>query len=119
MLALALFALELAIALWVRDAFVRPYVGDVLVVILLYACVQAFFRVAYFPLSLAVCVFAFGIEGLQYLGLVEKLGWQEYAIARTVLGTSFAWADLLAYSVGAVLIVVIEFYRDKMHPRYA
>ena len=119
LLALVLFGLELAIALWVRDAFVRPYLGDVLVVILLYAFVQAFLEVPFGLLSLSVWLFSFLIEGLQYLRLVEWLGWEKYALARTVLGTSFAWADLLAYSAGAVLIVCVEYYRSKKSLRYA
>lgn len=119
LLALVLFGLELAIALWVRDAFVRPYLGDVLVVILLYAFMRAFLEVPFGLLGLAVWLFSFLIEGLQYLRLVEWLGWQEYALARTVLGTSFAWADLLAYSAGAIVILMVEHFRSKRQVRYA
>ena len=31
-----LFLIEAAIALWVHDRFIRPYIGDVLVVVLVY-----------------------------------------------------------------------------------
>ena len=39
--ALVLFAVEVVIALFVRDAFVRPYLGDVLAVMLVYAVLRA------------------------------------------------------------------------------
>ena len=38
-----LFLIEAAIALWVHDRFVRPYIGDVLVVVLVYVFVRIFF----------------------------------------------------------------------------
>ena len=37
-----LFVVETLIALFVRDAFIRPYMGDVLVVILVYCFVRMF-----------------------------------------------------------------------------
>ena len=38
-----LFLIEAAIALWVHDRFIRPYIGDVLVVVLVYVFVRIFF----------------------------------------------------------------------------
>ena len=39
---IGLFIVETLIALFVRDAFIRPYMGDVLVVILIYCFVRIF-----------------------------------------------------------------------------
>ena len=39
---LVIFCIEVLIALYVRDNFVRPYVGDVLVVVLVYSFVILF-----------------------------------------------------------------------------
>ncbi|MCW5910752.1 MAG: DUF2809 domain-containing protein [Cyclobacteriaceae bacterium] len=39
---LAIFIAEVLIALFVHDSFIRPYVGDVLVVILIYCFVKSF-----------------------------------------------------------------------------
>ena len=41
--ALLLFLIELFIALFVHDTFVRPYFGDVLVVILLWCIIKTVF----------------------------------------------------------------------------
>ncbi|RZM76166.1 DUF2809 domain-containing protein [Leptolyngbya iicbica LK] len=103
-----LLLIELGIALFVDDDFIRPYVGDVLVVILIYAWVRAFFKVAILPAALGVLVFAFGVEILQFLNIVEVLGWESSAIARTVIGTTFSWEDLVAYTVGVGLLLGAE-----------
>jgi hypothetical protein len=55
-----------------------------------------------------VLIFAFSIEVLQYLDLVKKLGLENSKVARTVIGTSFEWIDLIAYVAGTVVILTVE-----------
>ncbi|GAB2793492.1 DUF2809 domain-containing protein [Rhabdobacter roseus] len=112
--ALLLLAMEVLIALFVRDPLVRPYLGDVLVVILLYCFFKAFLRVPVYPLAWCVLFFAGTLEFLQYLRLVEKLGLEKSTLARTLLGTSFAWLDLLAYLAGTFLILLVEKWRENV-----
>ena len=50
LLALLLFIVEVMIALFVHDNFVRPYVGDYLVVMLIYCAVRTFLNAS--PLNL-------------------------------------------------------------------
>jgi Protein of unknown function (DUF2809) len=103
-----LFLTEIYIALYIQDDFIRPYIGDTLVVILLYSIVKTFFSVPILTASANVLLFSFGIEILQYFKIVEILGLQSSKLARTVIGTSFAWADLLAYSLGFIMILCCE-----------
>ena len=112
-LAVLIFVIEVLIALFVRDTFVRPYLGDVLVVILIYCFVRSFLRLPVLALSIAVLAFAFTIEFLQSIDIVEKLGLKGSAIARTVIGTSFTWNDLLAYTAGIALVLAVERYAVK------
>jgi len=107
-LTILLFAIEVMIALFVHDNFIRPYVGDVLVVILMYCFVKSFLDVPTFALAGGVLLFAFAIEGLQYLKIVNVLGLENSNLARTVLGTSFAWLDMLAYVVGTGVVLMAE-----------
>lgn len=107
-LAVLLFVVETLIALFVRDSFVRPYLGDVLVVILMYCFIKSFLDVPVLWLSVGVLALSFTIEFLQYVNIVEKLGLEQSNLARTILGTSFLWMDLLAYVAGAVVIVAVE-----------
>src|SRR5688572_29080729 len=104
------FAIEVLIALFVNDNFVRPYLGDVLVVILIYCFIRSFIRLPVSTVATIVLVFSFSLEFLQYVHIVEKLGLEKSSIARTVMGTSFAWNDLLAYVVGVAIVMVVEKY---------
>ena len=111
--AILLFLVEIGIALFVQDSFVRPYLGDFLVVILMYCFIKAFLKLPVLLVALFVLVFSFGIELLQYFKSVEKLGLEKSAIARTVIGTSFSWIDLLTYIAGFSIVLAIEKYRIK------
>jgi hypothetical protein len=107
-LATLLFAIEVLIALFVRDNFVRPYLGDTLVVMLLYCFVKSFLDLPVVMLAMGVLAFSFIIELLQYVHIVEKLGLENSTIASTVIGTSFAWNDILAYIGGIVITLIVE-----------
>ena len=107
-LAIAIFIIEVLIALFVNDSFVRPYVGDVLVVILIYCFIRSFLRIQVVTLAMAVLIFAFTIEFLQYIHIVEILGLGKSELSRTVMGTSFEWIDLLAYMAGITVILLVE-----------
>jgi hypothetical protein len=113
LLTVLLFITEVCIALFVRDNFIRPYLGDVLVVILIYSFVKSFWTISVIKAAMAVLLFAFGVETLQYFAIIEKLGLQNNSLARTVIGTSFAWEDILAYIVGIVIVIVGEKWLRK------
>jgi hypothetical protein len=107
-LTILIFAIEVLIALYVHDTIIRPYIGDVLVVILIYCFIKSFFKLPVLSVAVFVLLFSFGVEFLQYLNIVEKLGLQNSKIARTVIGTSFAWIDLVCYTVGIIIILIAE-----------
>ncbi len=109
-IAALIFIIEVLIALFVRDNFVRPYLGDTLVVILIYCFIRSFLILPVLTLAIFVLVFSFTIELLQYFNIVERLGLEKSEIVRTVIGTSFAWIDVLAYTVGFAIVVIVEKY---------
>jgi len=95
------------IALYVRDRFVRPYLGDVLAVVLVYCGLRAVFPVR--PLSAALLAFAIGavIEIGQAVHVLDLLGVHNRVI-RVVLGGSFEWLDFLAYAAGATIALLVD-----------
>jgi len=117
-LAILIFITEVLIALFVRDRFIRPYLGDVLVVILMYCSIRSFLRSPIIPLAAAVLIFSFIIEFLQYMNLVERLGLGESKIARTIIGSSFSWFDILSYIAGIAITLAVEKYGFKKSLTY-
>ena len=108
LLSIILFIIEVLIALFVHDSFIRPYFGDVLVVILLYCMLRSVIQTSVWKAAIAVLIFAYCIETLQYFNFVEKVGLQDYLIARIIIGNSFEWLDLASYTAGAVIVIGIE-----------
>ena len=107
-LAVLIFASEIVIAIFAHDRIIRPYLGDVLVVILIYCTLKSFIDSPVLSTALAVLAFSFVIEGLQYLNIVQRLGLQDSQIATTIIGTSFAWIDIVAYTIGIFIVLVCE-----------
>jgi len=107
-LALLLFAIEVLIALFAHDDIIRPYVGDVLVVILIYCFVKSFFDTPVLKTALFVLLFAFTVEGLQYLNIVNRLGLKDSKVAAVIIGSSFSWIDIVTYIIGIGFVLFFE-----------
>lgn len=109
--AILFFLLEVFIALYVRDSYIRPYGGDFLVVIFLYCLLKSFFKIPVKNAIFGVLLFAFAIEGLQYFGFAKHMGLQENLIASVILGNHFEWLDMLFYTLGALTVYFVEMVR--------
>ena len=108
LLTIILFAIEGYMGTYMHDAFIRPYGGDFLVVILIYCFVKSFFNTPPFLTACCVLVFAYVVEISQYFHLVTLLGWEHSKVARIILGTSFSFTDLLMYTLGIGTVLLIE-----------
>ncbi len=108
-----LFIVEVLIAMFVRDNFVRPYLGDVIVILLIYSFARAFFNIGVMPALFLTISFALTIEVLQLFNLVDRLGLRHSKLATAVLGSSFSWADIVCYYIGGVLVLICERNRPK------
>lgn len=114
LIAIAIFLVEVLIATKLKDLFfVRAYLGDVFVVMLMYYFIKAFF--AFEPLKLIIGIFIFSclIEFFQYFHFGELLGFKDNRIMMIVLGNSFSWIDILCYFAGCVILYLIEFRKSR------
>jgi len=107
-LTLILFVIEIFIAAVVHDRIIRPYIGDFLVVILIYCFIRTFFNISIIKAALGVLLFAYFIEILQFFELIKKLGLQHSVLAKIILGNFFEWIDLVAYTLGIALVIAFE-----------
>ncbi len=101
-------ALILFIALFVRDDFIRPYGGDVLITVFICCAVRVVFPKKPQLLPLWVFLFAAAVEIGQYFDLVDRLGLGGSTFFRIALGTTFSPADLVCYAVGCLLFWAVE-----------
>ena len=108
--AVALFLVELTIALRVHDNFVRPFLGDTLVVVLLYCASQAIFPQSYKRSALEVLLLAYAVEAGQAADFAAWLGADRIPWLSVLLGRTFSWADLAAYTVGYAIVIFTERY---------
>lgn len=113
-LALIFFAIEVFIAMYVHDSFIRPYVGDFLVVILIYCFAKAFIKAPPLKVGIGTLLFSYCIETLQYFRIVDRLGVANNPILKTVIGYGFEWLDILAYTLGVATVLFLEYlFRSK------
>lgn len=97
-----LLAVEVCIALFVHDAFVRPYVGDMLVTLLLCCMCRVALPDKIRLLPVFVFVFAACVEIGQYFDVVALLGLADNRLLSIALGRTFSWLDLICYAAGCM-----------------
>ena len=103
-----LLVTEIVIALFVNDAFIRPYVGDMLVTLLLCCLCRVIVPDKIPLLPLYVFIFAACVEIGQYFDLVALLGLADNKVISIALGRTFSWMDLVCYAVGCVATYVLD-----------
>lgn len=114
-LAFLLFlAVEVLIALFVHDRFVRPYIGDVLVVVVLYCFVRIFLPQGGRWLPILLFIFATGVEFLQYLNIVEWLHLSGNVFMRILIGSVFDVKDIICYGVGCAILQAAELLKAEI-----
>lgn len=107
---------EVMIGLFVKDTIIRPYIGDILVVILMYTFIRGIARKTIKFLPLYLFAFASAVELAQYYHIVDILHLQGNKVISIMIGSSFDIKDILCYLIGAFIIVVwerIEKYSNK------
>ena len=103
-----LLGIEVCIALFINDSFIRPYVGDMLVTLLLCCLCRVIIPSKLHLLPLYVFAFAACVEIGQYFDLVALLGLADNRFLSVLMGRTFSWLDLLCYAVGCVAAFLLD-----------
>ena len=111
---IVLVGIEVCIGVFYFNHFIRSYIGDVIVVWVLYCLFRSFIpkRFSSYGVALGILAFSFVVEFLQKAHIADVLG-VENPFLRTLIGTSFAVEDLWSYAAGtAVTLIEIYIYRQ-------
>ncbi len=111
---LILLGIEILIGLF-ADGWIRSYLGDVLVVILLYTICRTISPdkpKTWFILPTAILIFAFIVEFLQLWGFCDRLGITN-KLLRIIIGTGFSVVDLISYFIGIIPCYIAEYILFK------
>ncbi|MGL6129010.1 hypothetical protein BBI01_14835 [Chryseobacterium artocarpi] len=114
LISIFIFLIEVLIATKLKDVFfVRAYLGDVIVVMLLYTLIKSFFSVNNEKLILGILIFSCLLEFAQYFNIAEKLGFRKGSLMYIIIGNSFSWIDILCYAVGCLLLYLFVRLKPK------
>lgn len=104
---------EVLIALFIHDDFIRPYVGDMLVTVLICCFVRIFLPKGLRGLPVYVFIFAALVEVGQYFDFVKLLGLHHSKFFSVLLGRSFSALDLVCYALGCLVFFAGEHLAQK------
>ena len=106
---LILFIIEACIALFVKGGFIRHTFGDVLVVIMVYCFIKSFVRTKPIYVAILVLIISFCVELIQLTNLLQWLHIEDNKAAKLILGNTFHFTDLIAYTLGITIVLIIEY----------
>ncbi len=108
--------IEICIALFLTEGFIRHTFGDFLVVILIYCSIRAFIETNPLYIAIGVLVFAFIVEFSQLYNLLDYLHLRDNTLATIILGSTFHFSDLIAYTLGTIIILAIDLKTTRWKP---
>jgi Protein of unknown function (DUF2809) len=100
---LCVLSVEIAIGTFFHDRFVRYFLGDVFIVVLICYFVRSWCAIKVWIVALGTLIFSWFVELAQYFNLIDMLGWRGSQLAHLTIGSTFDWLDLLAYTLGSIL----------------
>lgn len=90
------------------NQFIRGFIGDTIVILLVYFFIKIFSDFHALKLTVFTLAIAFTTELLQYLRLAAYLGLEHNPLAVLIFGSVFDPYDLVAYTIGAILVYFID-----------
>ncbi|ARV07646.1 hypothetical protein BTO04_13515 [Polaribacter sp. SA4-10] len=102
-----LFLIEVIIAKY-TTGFIRHTVGDYLAVMFVYSLIKSVFNISVEKALLITFIISFIIEFLQLSNLQNNFPEEYSKVLKIILGTSFSFRDLVAYTLGIISILILE-----------
>ena len=104
---LLLLFIEIMIALFVHDNFIRPFIWDVIVIFLVYYFVKIFYSWNDTKVIIWVFLFAVFLEFMQYINLIEILS-IENKVLQIAIGSVFDLKDIAMYAIWSIILYIMS-----------
>lgn len=100
------FLIEVIIALFIHDKIIRPYIGDILVIILMYTFIRGFIKRQIKFLPIYLFIFATFVEVIQFLNIVELMDLKNSKVLSVIIGSTFDMKDIICYFIGSIILMI-------------
>lgn len=111
LLSLSLLIIEISIAIFAKDQFIRPIFGDYLATIFLFCIMASVLNYPKNMLILVALLVSYLIEMLQFLNILQLMNLEKNKFLKIIIGNSFSWLDILAYTMGAITVLFLLNYK--------
>lgn len=111
-LTIILLIIELFIGMFINDSLIRPYLGDILVMPLIFCFFKIFIKGHYIKTCLITFLIGITAEFLQLLKITEFLGISKNSVMGIILGSTFDLKDIFCYLIGSFIILFIYFIKN-------
>lgn len=109
---LFLFLISIEFGVLYTKGFIRHTIGDFLIVITIYCLLMSFIKTSVKKAAITVLAFSFGIEFIQLTSFLTYFHLEKSAIAKAIFGNTFSLQDLIAYTLGIGLVLLVEIKRN-------
>ncbi|GKX32066.1 membrane protein [Vallitalea longa] len=103
---LIILFIEIGIASFLEDSIIRPYIGDILVVVLIYTLIRGLIPKVIKLLPIYIFILATMVEFAQYLHIVDMLNLQDSKLLSIIIGSTFDVKDIVCYLIGTVILFI-------------
>lgn len=110
LLSFVLFLVEVIIEKYFKDGFVRYYLGDVFIAMLIYLIIRTITNLKQAIVAVVVLIFTFTVEFLQLINILAILEIQKTKFTSIVLGHTYSFYDLTCYLLGVTIVYLMDDY---------
>ena len=108
-----IFMVEVFIGAYSHSGIIRNYVGDILVIPVMYFFIRIIYPKRMRKLPYILFLFAVIVEILQYMKINNILGIEGSSLLGILLGSTGDIKDILCYFIGTIIIIIIDVIENR------
>ncbi|MBU5488076.1 DUF2809 domain-containing protein [Clostridium sp. MSJ-8] len=108
-----IFMVEVFIGAYSHSGIIRNYVGDILVIPIMYFFIRIIYPKRIRKLPYILFLFAVIVEILQYMKINNILGIEGSSLLGILLGSTGDIKDILCYFIGTIIIIIIDVIENR------